>query len=335
MPYKAKLRYRYRSPISEVQSPAKKRMEPDELYTLRTCYYLGHYKLALEEGQNLTRRPMAPTSKSELDELLIRAKIANGSYNSSPNPSWNPNLQMLHLLYLSGDFNDDKDEIGTKVETILSNSSIPTDNNSHCNSSNLQLYAAQTFLKLGKIREALKCVHLGISMEQIALCLQIYIQLDRLDLASEQLQLMKQADEDATLTQLANAILCSAMGKSRAEEAVYAYQTLSEQYGPSLMLLNSMTCAYMVCGNFPAAETQNQEAMDLIAAEGEVSSENSNNLAVADALVNAVAIYQNLGNLSKVQSTLDTLKAKHATHPYVTALQTVEQAFQRVCVQYA
>jgi len=34
-------------------------MEPDELYTLRAQYWLGHYKLCLEETKAVARRPMS------------------------------------------------------------------------------------------------------------------------------------------------------------------------------------------------------------------------------------------------------------------------------------
>jgi hypothetical protein len=38
--------------------------EPDELYTLRAQYWLGHYQLALEEAKSVARRPMSPNLKS-------------------------------------------------------------------------------------------------------------------------------------------------------------------------------------------------------------------------------------------------------------------------------
>jgi coatomer subunit epsilon len=50
--------------------------EPDELYTLRAQYSLGHYAMALDECKSLTRRPMSPALKAEREEYVLRAQIA-------------------------------------------------------------------------------------------------------------------------------------------------------------------------------------------------------------------------------------------------------------------
>jgi coatomer protein complex subunit epsilon len=50
--------------------------DPDELYTLRAQYWLGHYQLALEEAKSVARRPMSPDLKAEREELLARIHIA-------------------------------------------------------------------------------------------------------------------------------------------------------------------------------------------------------------------------------------------------------------------
>jgi coatomer subunit epsilon len=54
--------------------------EPDELYTLRAQYCLGHYQMAIEEAKSVARRPMSPALKAEREEFLARALIATGQY---------------------------------------------------------------------------------------------------------------------------------------------------------------------------------------------------------------------------------------------------------------
>ena len=93
------------------------------------------------------------------------------------------------------------------------------------------------------LREALHCVHMGLTMEHLAMCVQIYIKIDRLDLARESLNLLKQADEDSILAQLTSAYIAIGQGSSRSDDAVHILAGLSEQYGPSLMLLNCMAVA--------------------------------------------------------------------------------------------
>ena len=55
--------------------------EPDELYTLRAQYWLGHYALAIEEAKSVVRRPMSPQLKLEREEFLLRAQLALGEYD--------------------------------------------------------------------------------------------------------------------------------------------------------------------------------------------------------------------------------------------------------------
>ena len=55
--------------------------EPDELYTLRAQYWLGHYSLAIEEAKAVVRRPMSPALKIEREEFLARAQMALGEYD--------------------------------------------------------------------------------------------------------------------------------------------------------------------------------------------------------------------------------------------------------------
>lgn len=55
--------------------------EPDELYTLRAQYWLGHYQLALDEAKSIMRRPMSPALKAEREEYVARCQIATGQGN--------------------------------------------------------------------------------------------------------------------------------------------------------------------------------------------------------------------------------------------------------------
>ena len=50
--------------------------EPDELYTLRAQYTLGHYALAVQEAKEVSRRPMSVNLKIEREEYLNRAYCA-------------------------------------------------------------------------------------------------------------------------------------------------------------------------------------------------------------------------------------------------------------------
>lgn len=55
--------------------------EPDELYTLRAQFWLGHYQMALDEARSIMRRPMSPDLKAEREEIVARCNIAMKDYD--------------------------------------------------------------------------------------------------------------------------------------------------------------------------------------------------------------------------------------------------------------
>jgi coatomer protein complex subunit epsilon len=55
--------------------------EPDELYTLRAQFWLGHYQMAMDEGKSIARRPMSQQLKEEREEYVARCAIAMKDYS--------------------------------------------------------------------------------------------------------------------------------------------------------------------------------------------------------------------------------------------------------------
>jgi coatomer subunit epsilon len=55
--------------------------EPDELYTLRAQFWLGHYQMAAEEAKGIARRPLNPDLKVEREEFLHRSYLSLGQYD--------------------------------------------------------------------------------------------------------------------------------------------------------------------------------------------------------------------------------------------------------------
>ncbi len=56
-------------------------MDPDELYTLRAQYWLGHYSLCIDEAKAISRRPMSASLKVEREEFALRAQLALKQYD--------------------------------------------------------------------------------------------------------------------------------------------------------------------------------------------------------------------------------------------------------------
>lgn len=291
-------------------------LEPDELYTLRAQYWLGHYQMAIDEARSVARRPMSPALKAEREEFLARAYIALGQYNKVTSQD-TPALTALSLKakYDEASGNESvQTTVLDELKTLVGSSSDPS----------IQLTAAHVLLSHegGQTKEALQCVHLGSTMEHIATMLQIYLKIDRLDLAQKQLSLLKQADEEAILTQLCSVQVNLATGSTAADDAIHTLNSLQEQYGPSVLLLNLAATALMQQGEFGAAEAKLQEAL----------TDHSAQYMIPDTLINLICCCA-----QQKKSTADYLvqmQQLFPLHPFCAGLERVTAAFDREAVKY-
>lgn len=290
--------------------------EPDELYTLRAQFWLGHYQLALDEAKSVMRRPMSPDLKAEREELVARCYIAMKDYDkviSGDTSAAGLNALALQAQYATLAATGDASQTQTvihQLQSMLGDGVSPR----------VQLIAAHVFLQADMKKEALQCVHQGLTMEQISLCVQIYILLDRLDLAQKTLQQLRKTDEDSMLTQLASVHVALATGSSMAGEAVHTLNQISEQYGPSPMLLNLMACAQMQGGNYAEAEQKLAQAREEFSADD------------ADTLVNLIVAsqYQH----KPIGEYVAALKQQYPSHFLSMGLDTVGGAFDREAIKY-
>jgi hypothetical protein len=123
-------------------------------------------------------------------------------------------LQACKLLadYLSAP----NDESVAAVKSLLK--SAPSDA--------VRLLAATLYANHGDDDNALRCVRGSSDLECLALAVQIYLKLNRPDLAEKELKAMQAIDDDHTATQLANAWLLIAAGGEKYEDAFNIFHEL-------------------------------------------------------------------------------------------------------------
>ena len=185
----------------------------------------------------------------------------------------------------------------------------------------VQLTAAHVLLAAGQTKEALQCVYHGSTMEHIAFALQIYLKLDRLDLATKQLQLLRQKDEEAVLTQLCSVYVNLATGLTGCDDAVHSLNSLTEQYGPSGVLLNLMSCALMQQGDYEKAEGKLEECL-----------RDHPETPIPDTLINLICclVQQN----KPAQEYVSQMKQQYPGHAFCSGLERVTTAFDRESIKY-
>jgi len=303
---------------------------PDELYTLRAQFWLGHYTLAVEEAKSVARRPMSPNLKVERDVFLARAYGALGQADKVMAAAAADSANGPPALAALADKVQFDAAAGNEAAQQAIVDHIKTLVGSHSQDPLLLLIASQVLLSAGQTKEALQCVSsshaASTHLELMITALQVYLKLDRLDLARQQLQAMKQLDEDGILTQLASVYVFLASGATGAADAVHVLNALSEQYGCSVYLLNLTACALMQQGDYAGAEQKLDECLR----EHQQSSPEVPPL--PDTLINAICCTVQQGKSPATY--LQQLQQLFPRHAYCAGWERVVAAFDREAVKY-
>jgi len=290
----------------------------DELFDLKNAFYTGNYQTAINEAGKLKLGD--PELSLQRDVLVYRAYLAQRKWRvvlEEVKPSSPALLQPLKLLaqFLSGSQSKREAMVVELDATMAGNVDV---------SNHVQLLVAATiYLHVDQPESALRVLHPSDHLECIALRLQALLALHRPDLARKELKVMQEKDEDATVTQLAQAWTNMATGGEKIQEAYYIYQEMIDKMGGTALLLNGQAVTFLAQGKYPEAET----------ALGEAIEKDPNN---PETLVNMIVLAQHQGKAQEVSSRhLSQLKELEPTHPFLTRLEQKEQDFDRMVKQYA
>lgn len=214
----------------------------------------------------------------ERDIFTYRAYLAQRKYRvvldeislSSP-----PQVQPLKLLAEYFANPQKHNDIHSQIDELMQS-------NINVESDILPIVAATIYLQEENTEAALRALHSSDTIESMALTLQVLLKMDRIDLARKKLKDMQEKDDDATLTQLAQAWLNIAMGGEKLQDAYYIYQELVDKYGATPVLLNGQAVAFIGQQKYEEAESALQEALD----------KDSN---CPETLINFIVLSQNIG----------------------------------------
>jgi len=289
----------------------------DELFDVRNAYFTGNYQTCVNEAQKLNVSD--PALALEKDVLMYRSYLALRKYRvvlDDIKPSSPELLQPLRQLALFLSNPGQRDSIVAEFDTKMSGSFDPANYV-------LILVAATIYLHVNQPESALKVLHSSDHLECFALKIQALLSMSRADLARKELKNMVEKDEDATITQLAQAWTNLALGGEKIQEAYYIYQDMIDKQGSTAVLLNGQAVSFIAQGKYPEAEAALSEALE----------KDPNN---PETLVNLIVLSQLTGKQPEVSNRyLSQLKDMDSNHPYVVSLNQKEMDFDRMCKQYA
>ncbi|KAB0802026.1 hypothetical protein PPYR_04212 [Photinus pyralis] len=295
---------------------SRQQQDIDELFDVKNHFYIGNYQQCINEAQKL-KKTSTPEVAIDRDIFTYRAYMAQNKFlvvldeihGASP-----ARVQPLKLLaeYLSN--KQKREDVVQQMEQKLESSVQDNDI--------LVLVAATIYMHELNYEAAYKVLHTSETLEALAITLDILIKMHRIDLAKKKLKEMQDKDDDATLTQLAQAWVNVAMGGDKLQDAYYIYQELVDKYGPSPILLNNQAVTFIGQGKYEEAEAALQEALD----------KDSN---FPDTLINFIVLSQHTGKGPEVVNRyLSQLKDKNADHPFLKDLKQKQEEFAHICQQY-
>jgi len=290
----------------------------DELYEVKNAFFLGNYQQCITEAQKL--KVNSPEQRLTRDVFLYRAYIALKKFSivkDEIHGASAPELQALKLLaeYLSGS-QSKRDQVVAGVDKKFSGdidiSNVP-----------LFLVAGTIYANEQNHEAALRVLHQATDLECSALTLQIYLAMDRVDLAQKELKAMQEKDDDSTVTQLAHAWFNIAVGGEKLQDAFYIFQELIDKSVATPLLLNGQAACFLGMCKYEEAEPVLQNALE-------------KDIDNPETLINMIVLSQHTGKPTEVTNRyLSQLKDSHADHPFMRDYQAKENEFNRLTQQYS
>jgi len=290
----------------------------DELFDVKNAFYTGNYQTCINEAGKL--KVADPSMSQEKDILVYRAYLALRKWRvvlEEVKPSSPALMQPLKLLaqFLSSPPSK-RDSLVLELDATMSGN-VDVSNYVQL------LVAATIYLHVDQPESALRVLHPSDHLECSAMKVQALLALNRHDLARKELKLMQERDEDATVTQLAQAWTNLATGGDKIQEAYYIYQEMIDKLGGTALLLNGQAVTFIAQGKYAEADTALAEALE----------KDPNN---PETLVNLVVLAQHQGK-SQEQATrlLSQLKDLEPSHPFLQRMEQKEADFDRMVLQYS
>ncbi|KAG9072610.1 hypothetical protein KI688_000381 [Linnemannia hyalina] len=309
-------------------------MDENTLFAIRNLFYSGNYTQVISETTSSRTRASAnqPTAH-QLDLFLFRSLIATKNYTrvaQEITESHGLGLQALKAQAVYLDAVQSADAAGRDAalahlrDLLLVHS--PDDHQPEITALEVKVVVGQVLATEGLVEEALTVLlpH-NNHLESVAVVVQIYLQMNRLDLARKEVEACKSWAEDAMLAQLMEAwVGLRTGGGDKYQNAYYIYEEIAtSSTSPTVKSLIGEAVCNIQMGRFPEAEGILQEAL---------SREPSN----TDAIVNQIVLSTLLSKpAEEISALVQQLQSVAPNHSYLQDLDLKSSLFDRAAQRFA
>lgn len=292
-----------------------------EVKSLRANFYMGFYENVIREAKEMKSSQSTP----DVDVYFYRAllEISPGKVASSISSQAPTALQAIKQLATYRTAPAETKEL--VLETL---SEWLRDTTMRANVT-LQLVACEIYLQEENYGEALALLHGDReNLDKLAMCAQIYLKLDRPDLAQKIVETMLGVEEDDCLTLLSSAWVAVAHGQeTKIEQAQLNLEELIERWGPSVVVNNALASCMMLLRNWTEAFRYLKLARE--------TARKQNMVTPAETLMNTAVCLQHMNKpqfIPNINAELETNHPRHACHQ---AQKEMEQAFTKCAANYS
>ena len=294
-------------------------MDVDELYSVRNNFFVGAFKTAVEEGAVVP--PLSQQKEIDCKAYVYRSRLELGEADAVISEINEGPMALEAVKYLAT-FQSrpaEREAVMEKVTESLADeltSANPT----------LRLVAGLIYTQRKEYTDALTVLHGpgADAPEHAALSINVLLKMNRLDVAQRELaELTESGDDDAVITQLAQAWVYSSMNGAKVEEASYIFQELMDKFEPTPDLLNSLAVCKIKMGQFPEAEELLTSALE----------ENPEHI---DSLVNSVVCSRHQAKPEEhVKSLMETIKKLDPGNEFIKSWEEATKSFDDAAASYA
>ncbi|OAQ36464.1 hypothetical protein K457DRAFT_131679 [Linnemannia elongata AG-77] len=309
-------------------------MDENTLFAIRNLFYSGNYTQVISETTSSRIRASAnqPTTH-QLDLFLFRSLIATKNYTrvaQEITESHGLGLQALKAQAVYLDAVQSADAAGRDAalahlrDLLLVHS--PDDRQPEITALEVKVVVGQVLATEGLVEEALTVLlpH-NNHLESVAVVVQIYLQMNRLDLARKEVEACKSWAEDAMLAQLMEAwVGLRTGGGDKYQNAYYIYEEIAtSSTSPTVKSLIGEAVCNIQMGHYPEAEGILQEAL---------SRDPSN----TDAIVNQIVLSTLLSKPAEdITALVQQLQSVAPNHSYLQDLDLKSSLFDRAAQRFA